>query len=413
MDRINLGVIVTQFGLPNVPTFEDVDIGLLEQGDDDPMYVTLQIAEVGAVSKDGLIHDDYLVGEIERQIRDKRNDGLGGHLSDDERATSYPMTDDGSKPFAGVWIGAQRVGNELWAKAYIPPGKVRQYLRIKKASKGLVGTSIYGTGVFEHLSDGKRRVKQFVLETLDFAPDDRAAISFGGEFAVTKQIVDESEETEMPEITLTDVPETVRQQIIKQADLEGKAERVAQLEKQLSEQEQTIAEMRTSAGIVAEIRTILGSDADVKAIVQQMHEILQQAASIVGVDWTNLSVRVEEMHEQVAQMQRSVFDTALDTAVIKVTDWQVVGDEGKAKLASLRAQLKRETLSQMGDERKPEAVEAAVKTALEDKDFQVIAEMVKQSLAGPGALSGGKGQTGLPETWETDIRQKFNVGGAH
>lgn len=434
--RLQLKPMTTTFGgaeVPKVDTFPDIDVAELEAGDDDPMYITLQIAEEGIVSKDGLISDDDLVETIERQIFEKRVDGLMGHLDDDERFM-FPVTDMGSKPLGGIWVGTKRVNKTLWGKAYILPGKVRQYFATKKASKGKISTSIYGMAVVERYEDGTRRFREFDLETLDFAPADRAAMPFRGEFAVSAQIagdepgiVEIEKEGVMPEdnkqVTLADVPDAVRQQIIQQfsekADLEGKAKRVTELEVQMktlgdekAKLEETVAQMRQYAAVVSEICTTLGEDADVVAVVRQMHEVLSQVSQIAGVEWTDLTVRIEEMHVTVAEMAKTQFEHTLEAEIAKVTDWNVTSDEGKAKLGALRRNLSRAAVVQMGDALSVEGVAAAVKAAWEDPDFQVLAEMTRQSLAGPAALIAGQDRAGkLPDNWEDSVREKFKVGG--
>jgi hypothetical protein len=53
---------------------------------------------------------------------------------------------------------------------------------------GRIATSVYGTARFENFADGKRRAHNFVLESLDFAPPERAALKLGGDFFVTAEM---------------------------------------------------------------------------------------------------------------------------------------------------------------------------------------------------------------------------------
>jgi hypothetical protein len=123
----------------DVPTAEGVDIEAINKSDADAMFVTLPIAEIGAISNNGLLYDEALVDSIAEQINANRPGGIFGHLKEEERSTSFPLP-------AGLWVGAKREGQTLWAKSYIPPGAARDYVRNLKAVGGQIATSIYGKG---------------------------------------------------------------------------------------------------------------------------------------------------------------------------------------------------------------------------------------------------------------------------
>lgn len=388
--------------VPAISNADGVDMTALLEGDAEPMFVTMMIAEVGLVSANGILYDEYLVGEMESQIMDKRPDGLMGHLPDELRGSAYPVTEESITPFAGIWVGAQRVGKVLWGKAYIPPGKIREYFARKKATGGKVGTSIYGMAVYEDAKNGVQRLTDFVLETLDFAPSDRASLHMGGEFVVTAETRQDNEEGVMPpEIaTLADVPENIREQIakqaIEQANLQGKASKVAELEntvaelrRQVTEETQRretleteVVELRRYAEIVGEVRTTLGSDndANIVEVVQQMHTMLANMAETLGTDYTTIEVKVYEMHENIAEMERATFDREVADAVAEATNWKVQTADGEQKLASLRTMLTKSALAQMGGKRDRSKIGESVTAAYDE--IQPIAESIRDSLAG-------------------------------
>lgn len=155
---------------PEVPIAGGVDLPSLIADDDDPFFVTLPVAAINAISENGRFYDADFVESLSRQIIEGHPVGQMGHVSDDERSTAYPVA-------AAHWVGAARVGEVLWGKAYVPSGPVREFMRRMKATNSQIATSIYGTG--EQVWDTERgawRVVNFTLESIDFAPPQRAGV---------------------------------------------------------------------------------------------------------------------------------------------------------------------------------------------------------------------------------------------
>ena len=175
---------------PGVPIHPEIDYQRLVDGDPDPLFVTLAVARVGAVSQppNGLLYDAELVSAIAAQ--GVGADALMGHLPDDQRDSAFPIDDRSSTPRAGVWVGFRQVDDMLWGKVYIPAQneRVRAYLRQLAAVGGALRTSIYGTGRYVLLDDGIRRLDEFLLESIDFAPAARAALELDGTFALTSEM---------------------------------------------------------------------------------------------------------------------------------------------------------------------------------------------------------------------------------
>lgn len=338
---------------PDVPVASGVDVAALKEIDADPLFVTLPVVpEVGAISKNGLLYDEALVNSIEEQINAKRPGAGMGHLKNDERDTAFPLP-------SGMWVGAKRFGQTLWAKAYVPPGAARDHIKRLKAIGGQIATSIYGTGQFDAVSKGVRRLSNFTLESLDFAPPDRAALGYGAAPLVTAEMETDNEEgqQEMPtkeeilaSLTAADVPAQVREQIVQEhTQTTGQAERVQELTDQVTVLETAVAEYR-----------------------------------------------------------RKENERAIDIRVLELTNWQVKDEAGKAKLESLRRMLRSQMVAEMGSDVTAERItEIAAKVW---DELKPIAETVRDALAGPPALVSGKdrgngaGITPLEDTAEN--RQK-------
>ena len=319
---------------PDVPIAAGVNMDEIKTIDPEPIFVTLPIIpEIGMVSKNGLLYDEALANNVEEQINIKRPGGIYGHLSNVNRDTDFPYP-------VGIWVGAKRVGKSLWAKAYMMPGEARNHVRMLKATGGSIATSIYGTGAYEAVREGVRRLKDFNLESLDFAPPERAALGYGAAPIVTSEFAQApagraEEIRNMTMVTVKDVPQALAEQIIQEfVQRNGRRDDVAELTQQVTDRDAIIAELRTSV-----------------------------QASLVRE-----------------------FDTVLDTEIAKLINWQVKGEAAQAKVDAFKRTLRSRIVAEMGAERKAERIATVVAEVW--KDLQPIAETLRDALAGPPAIVG-------------------------
>lgn len=329
---------------PDVETAAEVDMESIRKRDADPMFVTLPIAEIGSVSGNGLLYDAPLVDSIAEQINAKRPGGIFGHLKDEDRSISFPLP-------AGLWIGAKRVGQTLWAKAYIPPGAARDYVQNLKDVGGEIATSIYGKGKFEKVRDGVKRLLNFNLESLDFAPPARAALGMGAIPHVTSEM-NQREEAEMPEVTKT-IQEL---QNAKVAPVSG----WNPVQQQQAAGDATVAELTSRLSALADRNTVLETT--------------------------------------VQEFQRREFERAVEEAVAEYTNWNVGdtekdanGKTAKDKLNALRGMFRRAILAKVGSDQKVESI-AEIAAATWDDEIKSIAETIRDALAGPAAIVRGRVQ---------------------
>lgn len=324
---------------PDVPIAAGVDMEELKTLDPQPVFVTLPvIPEIGTVSKNGLLYDEALANSIEEQINTKRPGGIFGHLKDEDRDTSFPIP-------PAMWVGAKRVGQSLWAKAYVAPGAARDHIRQLKAMGGSIATSIYGKGAFEAVEKGVRRLKDFDLESLDFAPPSRAALGYAAAPFVTAEMEagdnpPAEEQHPMNFVTVKDVPQPLREQIIQEfVTANGKRDQVAELAQQVADRDALIAEMQKS---VAE-------------------------------------ARVRE------------FDNTLEAKIAELVNWQVKGEAAQAKVDAFKRTLRSRILAEMGGDHQINMIDQVVAEVW--KDLQPLAETVRDALAGPSAIVGTKIRT--------------------
>jgi hypothetical protein len=330
---------------PDVPIADGVDIEAIRQRDPDPMFVTLPVAEIGAVSNNGLLYDEALVDSIAEQINRNRPGGIFGHLKEEERSTSFPLP-------AGLWVGALKVGQTLWAKSYISPGAARDYVGNLKAVGAQLATSIYGRGKSEKVREGVRRLLSLKLESLDFAPPGRAALGLGAVPYVTAEMSPAMAADEM--------------------DLEQ--------EPIMADKAQVIAEL-TVADIPAPLREAIVAEASKQDQTQQT--IAELTSTVTAKDAV-----IAELTSAVEEMRRERVTTAIEAAVAELTDWQVADEDGKAKLAKLRGLLRGQIATRLGDQQTVERVAEIAGAAWED--IKPIAEMVRDALAGPAAVVNGR-----------------------
>jgi hypothetical protein len=158
---------------PDVALATGVDYDALVAGDDDPVFVTLPIGKVNALSGNKRYYDEAFVAELEKQVVANKPIGLMGHLSPEQRATEFPAE-------AIHWVGARRVGELLWGKGYVPKGESRARLQRYKATKKQIATSIdaMAEGVWDDaLGAYRMQAKTLKLAQIDIAPADRAGIA--------------------------------------------------------------------------------------------------------------------------------------------------------------------------------------------------------------------------------------------
>lgn len=389
---------------PKIETYQGVDTSLLYENDPDPFHVTLPIAEVGRVSANNLLYDEYLVQEIENQLANGGLDGIAGHIPDDQTASAFPLP-------VIYWIGSKREKTLLWAKGYIPPGELREYARAKMAQGGTIGTSIYGySDEVATNKDGVYTLKGFVLHSVDVVQSRSAALPLGLEqgFAVTAEmaaggLVMEGEMSKQEAVAETVQIAEAQQRI---SELEAK---IAAQEQQLATAQATVAEMQQYAQIVMEIRGQIGQDADIAAIFKQYSDTATALSETLGVPFTNVCIEVESMQTQVAELRKEQINRAIDNAIAEATAWQVTSENGKRHLSALRSTIR----GMVGQVSEAAQAANAVKAVMDNDAVKALSEAVLSKIAGPSALVMSAQRTGekalsSPEA-RSEIKKKFGL----
>ena len=241
---------------PDVPITEGVDYESLIAGDDDPVFLTLPIGKVNALSGNGRFYDEEFVVELERQTRETRPIGLMGHLKEEDRATAFPDE-------AIHWVGVRRVGEFLWGKGYVPSGPARDRIRRYKATGKKIATSIdaLAKGVYDDTLKAYRMLADSMrLNQIDIAPADRAGIPA---LAAVPILTTEMNGDEPPQEKRMDKYQVIRELTAEDAKL---------LPEPVQEAVKSTVQPAPEVRLVTELRQALGVDekADITAVITEM-----------------------------------------------------------------------------------------------------------------------------------------------
>lgn len=291
MATLNDVLVVGEFkgAPPDVPLISGINLAELTAGDSDPMFVTLPVAEVDAASANGRYYDAEFVRVLQEQTREKRPGGLRGHLRDEERDSAFPLPE-------AHWVGVKQVGDTLWAKAYVPPGEFREYVRRLKSTGAKLATSIYGTAEMEWMPErGLWRVvpETFELESIDFAPPERAGVK---SLAVVPHITAEMAGQEGDTM---DKNQVIRELTVDDAVLLPDVVRAA------------VVDGSAPARLVAEMRKALSLDdkgdviAAVSGLVKQVAEMTASAVDAAVAAEVASAIKVEDARGIVAELVRA------------------------------------------------------------------------------------------------------------
>jgi hypothetical protein len=267
---------------PEVPIPEEIDVQALTAIADDPVFVTVPFAKVGAVTDEGMVFNQETVDAFVTMINDQARSANYGHKM---MWGDFPIN-------PAWWIGAIREGDLAWGKAFIWNKDFSDFVKSLKVVNQTIETSFVFWTAWDNLRYNENNtytlIDPFAIEfvSLDFLPEGMAALQFDerGEMTITAQA--KKGNVEMPVVKIEDVPDDVRQEIIKQHE---------------SENGYTVA-------------------------------IAQQKSMI-----DNLSQENEELKLTVVRLAKSDFDGRLNQAISEIVNLN--GDEGDGLKDYLRLQV--------------------------------------------------------------------------
>lgn len=348
----------------SIPVYEGVDREGLYELDSaagtKPFHVVLDVFKYNVTSENGLVYDDDFVNELLSQLPGKG--AIFGHVPEWETSTAFPIE-------SADWIGHIRVEDTIYAKAYIPPGQHRDFVHRIMKRRGKLRTSLQGAGyeipVLSEMGEptGQYRLTEFELSRLDFAPAEGSALRKhqSGLPVFASETIQEG--AGMPTtIGIADVPASVREQIIKEAQVGDAVKRVSELELQ-------VKEMQTARETAA---------AEMKKLMDAAVEKDRQIAELTTARDADRVV--------IAEYQQREFTALVDGIVSSYTaNWNLTSETAKQKVAVLHSLMRAPLLQIPVANRTAEQVKEFAQ-GLWDQQFQVIAETMQQALMGPAGF---------------------------
>lgn len=426
-----------QARFPDVPTLPGVNITQLTKGDANPVFVTRPLAILDAVGKSGLRYDAAMLDFIQEQVATKRPAARRGHVSEMNRSSEFP-------PDEGYWIGVMRDSGEVFGKptvfgkAYLVPGRpLHEMVPLRDAAGTPISNSIWGMAATADNGDGTHRCVALDLETIDFCPAERASLDdLGGKFVVTSEMEGATSVAE-GDVVLEHDDKAEDLALIRAEIAKLAPERMAEFYGALHEmghskpcaemflrecspqtahemltapQKRHIAEACMAETAPEELYKTL-SDAHKQHIAEAYaaatgkklvphEEVIAETAlaEMTGMktklaEMTAMQTQIAEMDAQLKQYRRQEFDRALDERVAGFfSDWHVLTEDGKAKIAALKTNLRVMVVAEMAGSTKPEDIQPAADKAWEN--FKPLAEITRGALSGPSAFVGAATSAG-------------------
>lgn len=320
---------------PEIPLPDDVDRAELGN-----FFVTLPIGRVGARSRNDRVYEAAAINDMVRNINENRPGGQWGHLKTEERSSRYD-------PPAVRWLAAA-VDNEgvVWGKCVPVTQEAINHLRIAKAAKAKVGTSIYGTAVME----GKR-VVSLNIETIDLVDPTRVGVELAAALPeITQESVTETTTEKEPEVT------------VNVAEIEQKLQtaesRVVELTQQLQTAQEAKAELEGARRVLSE-----GAESFINMGVHVM------------ADGNNLEQVLRQLIEKLQAMSADKLRNAIDGAVTEMVT-----------IPSEPLRLFVRTL--VGEAKTEEAAREKITQVLETEQYQNLAKLAAIQESGPKVVTG-------------------------
>lgn len=308
-----------------------VDPKLLQEladGDDDPMFVTIEVINEGR-SGNGRLYTREAIDKICRQINEERPNGYLGHLSLEERKTKYPAPQT-------MWLGAvaKEVNGKyrLFAKGYVLPDatSLRTYLRKAKIAGKNVAVSIYGK--VHRVARGVADMTSLALESIDWVRQGSEGVRNSGVFVIASEMQDDdssnlddkgddmTKEEALASATASDLKEHVNPEVVSEMLQEAVSASEA-------EHEAVVSEM-------LDIKQALGLDTDSESKPAQVIAEMQSELRDMQLD-NELRDKVESKAARKVIKTMVVAEMQADETVGEAVDKVLASEDGKAVIQEM------------------------------------------------------------------------------
>lgn len=171
----------------NVPFASGVNVEELVEGDDNPLFVTVEALNP-QISGNRRRWTEEALYQVAEQVNSLRPDAYQGHIKEDDRNSASPESQT-------IWLGAivQEIAGKkrLFIKGYVLPyaSKWRQYLQKAKAVGKRVAVSVYGKAYQIWNNTMKAYdISNFNLESIDWARSGSEGVKGMGYLQLTSEM---------------------------------------------------------------------------------------------------------------------------------------------------------------------------------------------------------------------------------
>jgi hypothetical protein len=226
----------------NVPIPADVKLDELTDGDESPMFVTVEAVNEGK-SANKRFYDQDVIMEIARQVNEKRPDAYLGHLADEDRNTKRPEPQT-------IWLGSvvKKMDGKLrlFVKGYVLPNakQLRSYLKKAKASGKNVAVSVYGQAkqTWDEAITAYK-LSEFNLESIDWVRSGSEGITPASAFQITSEMKNvASREETIRQMSVAEL-KAINPALVKAIKSEVEVETITEMDEGLNKELTNIREM--------------------------------------------------------------------------------------------------------------------------------------------------------------------------
>ena len=267
-----MGTAAAEIG-PDVP-MNAVSLAKVRAQDTDPRFLVVEIEE--GASKSGRMWPGEIIRSIVEQVNSNLPVGYQGHIPEKDDATAFPDVQ-------AMWLGASvshKAGKMVArVKGYLlPDSKARKYAEIG----AIDGVSVRGDATMVR-EKGGLRVRDFVLESIDFARKGRSGMP-ARIVAVTSEMSEGGKSVEAKDIAALDEQELRTNNPLLVAEIERKVEEP--LQEKIGESAAAVTAAEPKASAFDEICKKLGIEEGgnpVEAVVALMDRVEGAAKERVKV----------------------------------------------------------------------------------------------------------------------------------
>lgn len=305
----------------DVPLAPGIDLDQLLEGDDDPMFVTIDaLSDTISGNKRRWTSDE--LHRVAEQVNSKKPDGYQGHLKLEDRPSKAP---DAVTLWLGAKVGNYQGKNRLFIKGYMLPkaDKFKEYLRKAAAAKKNVAVSVYGQAM-EKWNESLQafEVSNFSLESIDWARSGSEGVPNSGFIKIAQEMNDGGDPVD-------------KEQVLKATTVSEMQEFNPAVVQELQEsgKDAVVSEMASALGLEDSkdiVKVVSEMAAERDTLKTQVAE--SEVDKILGNKVANVSARKMLRKQVVGEMAGAV-----DLKVVQETVEKVLGsEEGKAVLEAFK-----------------------------------------------------------------------------